>query len=82
MTTWTRIPHQHVHHITKQQHHPSYMEASKHHSNSKTKQRHEHKHIIQTHLTSLSDNKNTGEDTIPIHYKQHPKHLHATWLQK
>ena len=59
------------------------METSKHHSNSKTKQRHEHRHIIlQTHLTSLSDSKNNGEDTTPVHHKQHPTHLHATWLQK
>ena len=41
--------------------------------------RHEHRHIIQTHLTSLtlSDSKHTGEDTTPIHHKQH---LHTTWL--
>ena len=28
--------------------------------------------FIQTHLTSLSDSKNTGEDTTPIHHNQHP----------
>ena len=81
-TTWTRITHQRVQHINKQQHHPSYMETSKHHANPKTKQGHEHRHIIQTHLSSLSDSKNTGEDTTPIYHKQHPTHLHATWLQK
>ena len=58
------------------------METSKHHSNSKTKQRHEHRHIIQTHLTPLIDSKNTGEDTTLIHHKQHHTHLHTTWLQK
>ena len=39
------------------------METRKRHTNSKTKQRHEHRHIIQTHLTSLSDGKNTGKDS-------------------
>ena len=53
------------------------METSKHHTNSKTKQRHEHRHVIQTHLTSLSE-----EDTTPIHHKQRPTYFHTTWLQK
>ena len=39
-------------------------------------------HIIQTYLTSLSDSKNTEEDTTPVHHRQHPTHLHATLLQK
>ena len=56
------------------------METSKHHSNSK--QRHEHRHIIETHLTSLSDSKNTGEDTTPVHHKPHPTYLHATRAQR
>ena len=30
------------------------METSKHYTNSKTKQRHEHRHIIQTHLTYIA----------------------------
>ena len=64
-TTWTRIPHQHVQYITKQQYHPSYMETSKHHSNPKTKRRHERKHIIQTHLTSLSDSKTLEKTLLP-----------------
>ena len=55
------------------------METSKRHTNSKTKQRHEHMHIIHTHFTSFSDSKHTGEDTTPIHHKQH---LHTTWLQR
>ena len=57
--------HQHVQHITKQQHHPSHMETSKHHTNSKTKQRHEQRHIIQTHLTSLSDSKTMEKALLP-----------------
>ena len=31
------------------------METSKQHTNSKTKHIHEHRHFIQTHLTSRSD---------------------------
>ena len=39
---------------------------------------------MQTYLTSLSDSKNTGEDTTSIHHKhhKHPTYLHTTWLQK
>ena len=39
------------------------METSKHHTNSKTKQR--HRHIIQTHLTSLSDSKTLEKTLFP-----------------
>ena len=41
------------------------METSKHHTNSKTKQRHDHRHIIQTHLTFLIDNKTLEKTLFP-----------------
>ena len=64
MTAWTRISHQHVQHITKQQHNPSHMETSKH-TNSKSKQRHEYRHIIQAHLPSLTDSKKLEKTLLP-----------------
>ena len=85
-STWTartRIPHQHVQHITKQQHHPSHMETSKHHTNSKTKQRHEHRHFIQTHLTSLGDSKTLDKTLLPCITNNLPHNMasKATTLQ-
>ena len=59
------------------------METSKHHTNSKSKQRHEHRHIIQTHLTSVSDSKTLEKTLLPYItnniYTQHGfKSNHAT----
>ena len=41
------------------------LNTSKHHSKSKTKLRHEHRHIIQTHLTSLNDSKTLEKTLLP-----------------
>ena len=41
------------------------METSKHHTNSKTKQKHEHRHIIQTYLTSPSDSQTLEKTLLP-----------------
>ena len=56
------------------------MEISKHHS--KTQQRHEHRNIIQTHLTSLSDSKTLEKTLLPYITKKYLTHLHTTRLQK